>query len=741
MQRALRQTTLTRRIKTVRYLLFLFTAISILVEPNGSLAQASTTWGLPVGAKARFGKGRIAAVQFSPDGSLLAVGSTVGLWLYDAHTGKEIALLRGSGGSSKIVFSPDGKLLASAGGGTIQLWDIATHSELHTLSNNITRGLGETMAFTANGETLISLGGRWEPQFQAWDVNSGNLRADVPARKRKAMPLRKDDGLSLSVSTDDKVEPAARVYFAQALSPDGSIFASAPNGIRVTNGVSDGEIRLTDVRTGEVIPTVIPLFDLDGIVFSPDGTTFAVIENHGLRLWEVSSSRELAAINLPTRRVNALAFSPDGRTFATANENVEVQLRQASTGKRILSFTQTGSENAHLHGTTDANALDFSPDGVTLAIATEHTVGIWGVRTGHRISTLAQHHLIELLLTDGQNFLSGDFQLRDIHTGQGQADLTVGLTAFGAQAEELGIWAIALSPDGTTLATGSKAGLLRLWNMRTGHVQSILTGHTGSVTALAFTGDNTLLASASKDGTIRLWEVNTGQLAATLTEHEIGVASEPQMSVSIEVLQPKAFGESHESELPQPIEESEDTEEEWNSLVEAFVNNIAFSPDGTMLASASSVGTIWLWEVDTTRLIATFTAQEAGMPKYASEFAKVGLAFSPDSTRLASSSWDGMIMISNLHTEQMPLFLQGRAGAEFAIKFTALAWAPDSTKLVSGSMDKSLQIWDAETGTELNTIRGHTGGITGLAFSQNGKTVASASWDGTILLWDWDKIK
>ena len=160
-----------------------------------------------------------------------------------------------------------------------------------------------------------------------------------------------------------------------------------------------------------------------------------------------------------------------------------------------------------------------------------------------------------------------------------------------------------------------------------------------------------------------------------------------------------------------------------------------------MLASASSVGTIWLWEVDTTRLIATFTAQEAGMPKYASEFAKVGLAFSPDSTRLASSSWDGMIMISNLHTEQMPLFLQGRAGAEFAIKFTALAWAPDSTKLVSGSMDKSLQIWDAETGTELNTIRGHTGGITGLAFSQNGKTVASASWDGTILLWDWDKIK
>ncbi len=726
----------------MRYFLALI-AISVLFFPSGSCAQEYTTWGLPDGARARSGKGRITAIRFSPDGSLLAVGSTVGLWLYDAHTGKEIALLRGIGDTKKIVFSPNGELLASAGWGIIQLWDVATYSELHTFPNNITSRLGETMAFTTDGKTLICLGGKWEPQFQAWDVHSGELLPDIPARKRRALPVRKDEELSLTVSTDDPGHQKDRGYYAQALSPDGLLFASAPRGITIIDGVSDGEIRLTDVRTGEVIPTAMPMFALvDGIVFSPDGRTLADVgRRHGMNLWDIRSSRKLTAINLPTRRVNALVFSPDGKTFAIANAKTEVRLREVSTGKRILSFT---SEPAPSLLRTDALALAFSPNGETLAIATESTVEMWDVHTGQRLSTLAEHPAIDTLITNNQNFLSVGFQWRDIQTGQIQADLTPGVTALVSYAEEIeDIWAVALSPDGTTFATGSEAGLLHLWNARTGELLSTLRGHTGIVTALAFTADSALLASASKDGTIRLWAVATGQLKATLTEHDIGVALETQLHVRAEVLQPSEFGESQEPEPSQPVEESEETEDAWNSLFDVFVNNLAFSPNGATLASASLAGTIWLWEVDTARLIATLKEHEPWM-KDSSEFAKVGLAFSPDSTRLASSSWDGTIMISGMisafRTEEMPLLLPGKAGPEFTIQFTALAWAPDGTRLVSGSMAESLQIWDTETGTELRTIQGHTGGITGVAFSQNGKTVASASKDGTILLWDWDKI-
>ncbi len=108
--------------KTIVTLLMLFTLFSV-----HTFAQDSAQWSLPDGAKARIGKGSVSDIQYSPDGTLLAVGGSLGIWLYDTHTGAEGALLiEHTGSIQSVSFSPDGGTLASGSSdGTILLWDIA----------------------------------------------------------------------------------------------------------------------------------------------------------------------------------------------------------------------------------------------------------------------------------------------------------------------------------------------------------------------------------------------------------------------------------------------------------------------------------------------------------------------------------------------------------------------------------------------------------------------------------------
>ena len=112
----------------------------ILILPLNSHPQDDTQVDLPGGAIARLGKGGINTMRFSPDGSLLAVGTDVGLWLYDVSTGQETPMFTGEKGQiSTIAFSPDGKTIVSGGFSNpiIQLWDVdKTKKHSHIKINN-----------------------------------------------------------------------------------------------------------------------------------------------------------------------------------------------------------------------------------------------------------------------------------------------------------------------------------------------------------------------------------------------------------------------------------------------------------------------------------------------------------------------------------------------------------------------------------------------------------------------------
>ena len=152
------------------------------------------------------------------------------------------------------------------------------------------------------------------------------------------------------------------------------------------------------------------------------------------------------------------------------------------------------------------------------------------------------------------------------------------------------------------------------------------------------------------------------------------------------------------------------------------VFGVAFSPDGTTLASASRDNTLKLWDITTGTEIRSFAGHTDAV---------WGVAFSPDGTTLASASRDNTLKLWDITTGTEIRSFAGHTDAVWGVAFS-----PDGTTLASASRDNTLKLWDITTGTEIRSFAGHTDAVWGVAFSPDGTTLASASRDNTLKLWD-----
>ena len=171
---------------------FILTAIcaTTLFFPYTSFAQDSPQWHLPEGATARLGKGWLSEIQYSPDGTRLAAAGSLGVWIYDTVTDKEIALFTGYGyGISALTYSPDGSMLAGGSwDGTVRLWDPETGEVLHSLEKH--RRSVRSLVFSSDGSVLasasrddtIGLQSRWQDAREWWygtTIASGSFDGTV----------------------------------------------------------------------------------------------------------------------------------------------------------------------------------------------------------------------------------------------------------------------------------------------------------------------------------------------------------------------------------------------------------------------------------------------------------------------------------------------------------------------------------------------------------------------------------
>ncbi len=626
---------------------------------------------LPKGAIARYGKGRINDIKYSPDNSLLAISTTIGIWLQEVNSGEVLALLKGhTKATTVIAFSPDRDLLASGSDdATIRLWDTTTYQPIRTLK---TDGYVTAIAFSPNGNSLVTGSGK---RIQMWNVRTWQPIFTISQGNSTVADLVfSPDGTSLaSASIDDSIklwdaktgqrkfnfdEETGGYMTSGGYRPRGPKVAFSPDGKSLAstavdhNRFANQKIKVWDTQTGELQATLEQerrglTHPFTTVQFSNDGKTVICCKSDGtLQHWNPKTDVTVNPFGeAEYGKYTLVPISPKNNTFVRQTKNDKFELWDVETGDVIT--TLTGFEHAisPLHVSvvdkqTGVSKLQVKPTDLWKIISPQFTVPFLGIDDRIRVPAVAfSPHSATLV-----GKISESVSLWDTNTSEQR----------GTFKEEYGDFiAHAFSPDGRILAVVTRWGhTIRLWNVLTGEQELTLQGHAERITSITFSPDGAMIASAEvlneNEYVIRIWDAKTGNNLKTIAN---------MMNVE--------RGER----LP--------------------VNAVAFTPDGETLASIDVSGEIHLWDVETGKHKATFTSFSLDMHRWAETST---LLFSPDGLQLVSSVRDANIYVWDVKSRRHADTLKGHLDS-----VVSLAYSEDGTTLLSGSTDGTALKWHIQT--------------------------------------------
>jgi WD40 repeat protein len=500
-----------------------------------------------------------------------------------------------------VAVAPDGSWLASGGDdATVRIWDRETGRQRTVLEGHASRV--NAVAVAPDGSWLASGGD--DATVRSWDRETGRQRRTLVGHLG-----------------------AAR---AVAMAPDGSWLATG----------DDGAVRIWNPETGQQRPFLVNQITspMNAVAVGPDGNWLASGSGDAMiRIWDVATRREQVALKGHTDAVRAAAVAPDGSWLTSGGDDTTVRIWDTETRRQ--------QRSAAARDTTWVNAVAVAPDGNWLASAdADATVRIWDVTNAWQSHTLRGHTdavRAVAVAPDGSWLASGggDRTMRIWKLQQREQTEPIFYGGYDDEGDEHTViykwwqttnWleghtgavqTVAVSSDGSLLASGSDDCTIRIWDPKTGRQRTILKGHTSRVNAVAVAPNGSWLTSGGDDGTVRTWSAS-GRPQAILIGHTNAVRA------------------------------------------------VAVAPDGNWLASAGDDTTMRIWEAATGQALAVLKYQTSRVN---------AVAVAPDGRWLASVSSDNTVRICDTHS------WQARALMRVDSNITTCAWRGSDALVVGGS--------------------------------------------------------